>query len=66
MVIVVNGEAREVPPGTTVAALISLLGFEGTAVAVALNREVVPKSAQAATAIPAGSAIEVIRAVGGG
>ena len=43
MQIVVNGAEREVPVGTTVAALLGLLGVDRTQVAVERNRDVVPK-----------------------
>jgi len=62
----VNGEDREVRAGITVAELLRELGFGGRRVAVALNREVVPRAAHEERGIAAGDRIEVLEAVGGG
>ena len=63
--ILVNGEPRAVPRGCTVERLLSLLGVEGR-VAVAVNRNVVPRSRFASAKIAAGDRIEILEAVGGG
>ncbi|MDP2308096.1 MAG: sulfur carrier protein ThiS [Pseudomonadota bacterium] len=62
----VNGEAREVPAGTTIVALVRLLGAPPEGVAVALNAEVIPRAEHGQRVIVAGDRVEVIRAVGGG
>lgn len=62
----VNGDAREVPAGTCVRALLGLLGLDGRRVAVAVNRTVVPRSAYDTHALAAGDRVEVLEAVGGG
>jgi sulfur carrier protein len=62
----VNGDAREIPDGTTVATLLQLLGLERRRVAVAVNRDVVPRSRFAARLIGAGDRVEILEAVGGG
>ena len=49
MKIVVNGREREVADGTSVDALLAHLGVKREYTAVAVNREVTPKSAYAAT-----------------
>jgi sulfur carrier protein len=62
-----NGEARTIPEGGTVRSLLETLGIadrEGTAVAV--NMEVIPRSAHAAITLQAGDRIEIVQAVGGG
>ena len=64
--IVINGEARSVMHGTTVAALISELGLGDRRVAVERNREVVPRAAHATTVLAAGDRLEVVTFVGGG
>jgi sulfur carrier protein len=64
--ITVNGEAKEVPRATTVAALLPLLRIEGTRVAVELNREIVPKSEHAERALSAGDKLAIVTMVGGG
>lgn len=62
----VNGTPREVPTGTTIAALVRLLGAPPEGVAVALNAEVIPRAEHGTRVIVGGDKVEVIRAVGGG
>jgi sulfur carrier protein len=64
--IVINGQARLVNEGTTVATLISELGLAGRPVAVERNREVVPRAQHASTVLAAGDRLEVVTFVGGG
>lgn len=66
MRIEVNGEARDVAPGTTVAALLALLGLEGTLVAVERNQEIVPRARHAEAELAEGDSLEVVHFVGGG
>ena len=64
----VNGHEREAPAGATVAQLVAELGVpaEGRGVAVALDGEVVPRTAWERTAVPDGAAVEIVTAVQGG
>ncbi|HEY8582998.1 MAG TPA: sulfur carrier protein ThiS [Capillimicrobium sp.] len=64
----VNGTEREAPAGATVAQLVAELGVpaEGRGVAVALDGEVVPRTAWDRTAVPDGAAVEIVTAVQGG
>jgi sulfur carrier protein len=64
--ILVNGEAREVPAGTTVERLVGLLALERRRIAVAVNRSVVPRSDFASRAVAPGDRVEILEAVGGG
>ncbi len=66
MRIEVNGEAREIAPGTTVAALLEQLGLGGVLVAVERNRDIVPRAEHAQTAIADGDRLEIVQFVGGG
>ena len=66
LAITVNGEARSVAPATTVAALVAELGLTGRKIAVAVNREVVPRRAYGARELSDGDRIEILEAVGGG
>jgi thiamine biosynthesis protein ThiS len=61
-----NGEAREVPEGLTLAALIDWLKLSPDRVAVERNLEIVPRSRWNETAIQAGDRLEVVHLVGGG
>ena len=64
--VVINGQARVVNQGTTVAGLIGELGLTGKPVAVERNREVVPRALHAATVLAPGDRLEVVTFVGGG
>ena len=66
MVVVVNGAAREVPEGTTVAGLIESLGMGSGAVAAEVNQKLVPKRSHAGTALREGDKVELVSLVGGG
>ena len=68
MDVLVNGKARQVPHGTTVAAMVASLHDppEGRGVAVALDGEVVPRGAWGETELADGSRVEVVVAVQGG
>jgi thiamine biosynthesis protein ThiS len=62
----VNGTGREIPPGTTVAGLLSLLGVERGRVAVERNHDVVPRKEYDAVTLEAGDRLEIVSFVGGG
>lgn len=66
MNVVVNGEARDLDDGTTVAALVADLGSGPSGVAVAVNEEVVPRSTWAGVRLGAGDRVEVLTARQGG
>lgn len=63
-----NGEWRDVPDGATVADAVELLGvpLDARGVAVALDREVVPRGAWAETPLTAGARVEILTAIQGG
>jgi sulfur carrier protein len=68
MTIVLNGEARELAPGTTVRSLLDALEVPGGArgVAVAIDAEVVPRGAWETTELDDGAQVEIVRAIQGG
>lgn len=66
MRIVVNGEERSVPDGTTVAALLGELGLEPGAVVVEHNREIVARDDVEGVRLEEGDRLEIVRFVGGG
>ena len=68
MRVVLNGEPREAPEGATVADLVAAAGIEPdrSGIAVAVNGDVVPRSAWATTSVADGSRIEILQAVAGG
>jgi sulfur carrier protein len=62
----VNGKARSVPTGCTLAQLIGHLGVERRRVAVAVNRTVVPRADFDVHPLTAGDRVAILEAVGGG
>jgi sulfur carrier protein len=64
--ITVNGEARAVEAGTTVAALLAHMALTGKRVAVERNGEIVPKGRHGEAVIAAADRLEIVVAVGGG
>jgi sulfur carrier protein len=63
MRLLVNGEERELPPGTKVA---DLLPAEQRGVAVALDGEVVPRGEWPALELREGQTVELLEAKAGG
>jgi sulfur carrier protein len=68
MTVIVNGEPAEVAAGATVAELLARLGHpaSGAGIAVALNGEVVPRTAWPATGLAERDRVEVLGAAQGG
>ena len=64
--VVVNGEAQALAEATTVEELARSLGAGPAGVAVAVNEEVVARSAWAATRLDDGDRVEVLGAMQGG
>ena len=66
LAITVNGLPREVPSGTSVAALLAEAGLDRRKVAVERNEEIVPRSEYADTSLAPGDALEIVHFIGGG
>ena len=67
MNVTLNGEARELAPGSSIPDVLGILGFEaGRGVAVAVDGEVVPRSGWDGVTLAEGMRVEVLRAVQGG
>lgn len=66
MHLTVNGEPRDVPDATTVAALVISLGAGPRGTAVAVDGCVVPRAEWATTALSEGAKVELVGAVQGG
>jgi thiazole synthase len=64
--ILLNGERRETPAGTTVAQLVEALALKPGRVAVERNREIVPMSQWEDIILASGDALEIVHFVGGG
>lgn len=62
----INGEARELPEGLTVATLLETLGAARSGVAVARNERIVRRAEYDLVRIDDGDRVEIIKAVAGG
>lgn len=66
MEVLINGEKREIKPGTTVGTLLKELGVDYRYLAVERNRVIVPKQDYDRVILEEGDEIEIVRFVGGG
>ncbi len=66
MLIILNGEKKDVPDGITVIGLLEHLNIQHQRVAVERNEEIVKKSVYAETVLNEGDALEVVSFMGGG
>lgn len=66
MKVQVNGEEKEVSEGTTVRALVVLLGLSDGPVAVEKNGEVVRRALHESEVLAEGDVVEIVHFVGGG
>ena len=64
--VVINGEHRRVPPGTSLAQLIADIGLDPHRVAVERNLEIVPRSTFGQAIVEDGDSYEIVHFVGGG
>ena len=64
--IVLNGAPHRVPPRQTLQELVASLQLEGQALALAVNRRVVPRQDWAGQLLQASDNIDIVRAIGGG
>ncbi|MGZ8289821.1 MAG: sulfur carrier protein ThiS [Telluria sp.] len=62
----VNGEARQVAPHCTLGELVGELALSGQALALAVNRSVVPRQQWGERRLQAGDKVDIVRAIGGG
>ena len=66
IVIELNGESRSVTKDHSVQDLINALSLTNQALAIAVNREVVPRAQWATHRFSEGDKVDVVRAIGGG
>ena len=64
--ILVNGEQREIPTGTTIAQLLEILRLDPRALAVELNLDVIPRGRHAEWTLQENDRLEIVTLVGGG
>lgn len=66
MNVIINGDAREIPDGFTVAALLDHLGMSRGRVAIERNLDILPRALWNETAVQPGDRFEIVHFVGGG
>jgi sulfur carrier protein len=64
--IILNGAPHQVAPEATLADLVESLSLSNGALALAVNRIVVPRQQWRERGVLAGDQVEVVRAIGGG
>ena len=66
MEVVVNGEKRDLPEGTTVSGLLELLAIAPERVVVELNLTILKRAQGPVTVLKGGDQVEIVQFVGGG
>lgn len=61
-----NGEARQLPAGSTISDLLRQLSLDRARIAVEHNRRVVPRAEHGTARLNHGDAVEIVTFVGGG
>jgi sulfur carrier protein len=62
----VNGAPCSVPPGQTLCGLLAQLDLDGQGMALAVNREVVPRQQWSERRLQERDRVDIVRAIGGG
>jgi sulfur carrier protein len=66
MIVLINGEKKEINEGLSIERLLEELGVRPGRVVVELNRGVVARDAHGATVLKEGDTVEIVHFVGGG
>ncbi len=66
MMVVVNGESKDVADRCALSVLIESLGLVGQRYAVEVNLEIIPRSQLGSYHLQSGDRVEIVRAIGGG
>ena len=61
-----NGAAHALPDDASLVDLVDMLGLSGQALALAVNRRVVPRERWLETRLQPADKVDVVRAIGGG
>ena len=64
--VLLNGDRREIPVGTTLSGLVEILHLPADRLAIEHDRSIVKRGLWAETVIDEGSEIEIVQFVGGG
>ncbi len=63
---ILNGAPHQLAPGATLADLIDALALSNQALALAVNRNVVPRQQWRERGVQPGDLVDLVRAIGGG
>jgi sulfur carrier protein len=66
MKVIINGDAREIPNGLTVVALLEHLGMAGGRVAIERNLDILSRADWPSTPVKENDSFEIVHFVGGG
>jgi thiamine biosynthesis protein ThiS len=66
MLVTINGEARELPPGVTIQGMLAHFKLDKKILVVELNRIIVDRSAYENAVLKEGDQVEIVHFVGGG
>ena len=66
MNVYVNGEEKNYPDNSSVAAVVDAMGLTGKKIAIELNKEILPFQNYQTQQLQAGDCLEVVHAIGGG
>ena len=64
--ITLNGELNQIETEQTLTSLVASLNLSGQAIAVAVNRQIIPRSQWPVRLLQARDIVDVVRAIGGG
>jgi sulfur carrier protein len=62
----VNGDTVSLPEGSSISALLEVLGMTEGRIAVEVNANIVPRSLHGSTLLNPDDAVEIVHAIGGG
>ncbi len=66
MIIILNGENKQVDSSTNIDQLLQVMGLSDKRLAVEVNEEIVPRSAFSQTSLQESDKVEIVQAIGGG
>jgi len=66
MIIILNGENKQVDSGINIEQLLQDIGLSGKRLAVEVNEQIVPRSEFSEIALQESDKVEIVQAIGGG
>jgi len=66
MIIILNGENKQVDSSTNIEQLLQAIGLSDKRLAVEVNEQIIPRSEFSGTALKESDKVEIVQAIGGG